>query len=921
MKIKLKNISKKIIAIILSALLLFSAGAAATPVVAQAVTTQETSWHSLHRFTVNKQDAFCIHFNGVARGKTIAFKTNSEAKKYWKKLGTSKQNKINKILTTANELGYLNSSSNAKYFAVQRAIWNVTDGKTVETKNTTNMKKFRSETQKYFDKLQKTYPSNNTSKKPNLPNTTLNYSNNYSGKVADKNKVLSDWQISDSAGFRTSISGNNISIDGSDVGGFSGKKTIKLKRKKPVYNITANQVGRFNDQEAIMTAGAYSIPTTSFSVNANTPLAASYGAIQIKKVDENNNPIKGVKFAIKYKEDNEGDVKSIIITTDENGIATTSTDFSSDITNALKVYVDNDKTKDKIQYAVQEIEYDDNSYIPLNKVEAVTGITLTENETVDVSNIAGKDVWTNVQKRGDLKIIKEVESSEDNVPGEGFSFTLEGTSDTGMAVSYESTTDENGEAYMCNIPVGTYTLSEKEDSRFVKLDSQKVTIEWDGKASAENYSTNKEDYQESKTVKYIFTENGSASENTDNELENAEVSDDSDETIDVEEGEDKADSADYIPSNVFKFVNKYKRGDLKIEKLEEYVADNSLKIDKRKGQNFEFNVTSDKTKNITGTDLSYSVKTDENGEAYLCDIPIGTYTITEVNYGPQFIDPGTVTIPVLYDNTTEYKYTGLKNYGTSSSEFNSEDSQTTTTLTNKLAIGSIKGIKTDESKNPLQGVKFGLYYKNDSNQKNDSATYTEKNALMTVLTKDDGSFEFKNVPYGEYYVVELSTKEGYVLSNTPIAVNIKEDGEVVNLSVVNKKVKGEIQITKTDATTGKTIPNCKIEILDSNKKVIYQGTTDKNGVVKFSLGYGTYYYREYEAPNGYILDTTPHMFKISKDGQIIKAVMTNDPVKKKEVKHIKTGSTIFWMLLGAGGMIAVAAVLILSSKKKNKKNN
>lgn len=84
--------------------------------------------------------------------------------------------------------------------------------------------------------------------------------------------------------------------------------------------------------------------------------------------------------------------------------------------------------------------------------------------------------------------------------------------------------------------------------------------------------------------------------------------------------------------------------------------------------------------------------------------------------------------------------------------------------------------------------------------------------------------------------------------------------------------------------TGKTIPNCQIEILDAEKNVIKRGTTDANGKVEFTLTYGTYYYREFKAPKGYVLDTTPHMFKISKDEQIIKAIMTNEAEKKKIVK-------------------------------------
>ena len=82
-------------------------------------------------------------------------------------------------------------------------------------------------------------------------------------------------------------------------------------------------------------------------------------------------------------------------------------------------------------------------------------------------------------------------------------------------------------------------------------------------------------------------------------------------------------------------------------------------------------------------------------------------------------------------------------------------------------------------------------------------------------------------------------------------------------------------ITKTDFSTGELIPDCGIEILDENKNVIVQGRTDEKGEVTFKrLPVGNYYYREFDAPKGYYLDTTPYAFTIGEDG-VVKAKMTN----------------------------------------------
>ena len=140
---------------------------------------------------------------------------------------------------------------------------------------------------------------------------------------------------------------------------------------------------------------------------------------------------------------------------------------------------------------------------------------------------------------------------------------------------------------------------------------------------------------------------------------------------------------------------------------------------------------------------------------------------------------------------------------------------------------------------------------------------------------------------------------------------------------------GTLELTKKDVADGELITNCGVEILDRNKKVIFQGRTDKDGLVKFGhLPYGTYYYREFDAPEGYILDETPHPFEIKKNGEIVKAVMTNKK-KQKEPGYIttddkpKTGDTtgfIVVMLMLVAGISVLLIVFNVRHKKSGKKS-
>ena len=90
----------------------------------------------------------------------------------------------------------------------------------------------------------------------------------------------------------------------------------------------------------------------------------------------------------------------------------------------------------------------------------------------------------------------------------------------------------------------------------------------------------------------------------------------------------------------------------------------------------------------------------------------------------------------------------------------------------------IKGIKTDDSNNPLGGAIFGLF-------KASIEDYTEDNALMTVTSGKDGYFEFKQVPCGTYKVVELVAPEGYIKSDEVINVTINQGEPVDEMNVVN----------------------------------------------------------------------------------------------------------------------------------------
>lgn len=95
-----------------------------------------------------------------------------------------------------------------------------------------------------------------------------------------------------------------------------------------------------------------------------------------------------------------------------------------------------------------------------------------------------------------------------------------------------------------------------------------------------------------------------------------------------------------------------------------------------------------------------------------------------------------------------------------------------------------------------------------------------------------------------------------------------------------------------------------------------EGYTDADGIAKFMLRYGKYTYEEFDAPEGYLIDTTPYEFEITEDGQVIKAEMTNEKEPIPEVPQTGDDSMIgFWIGLGAVALGGVIASVIMIKKK------
>ncbi|WP_415233025.1 SpaA isopeptide-forming pilin-related protein [Pseudoruminococcus massiliensis] len=188
---------------------------------------------------------------------------------------------------------------------------------------------------------------------------------------------------------------------------------------------------------------------------------------------------------------------------------------------------------------------------------------------------------------------------------------------------------------------------------------------------------------------------------------------------------------------------------------------------------------------------------------------------------------------------------------------------------NKLLYGSVSGKKLDENGEALSGALIGIF-------KSDEEEFIKKNALMTAVSDENGSFSFENVPYGTWYVREIEQPTGFVLDETVYPVTIAEDKQVVEIEIVNEYVRGNIALTKVDAEyPDNKLTGVAFEVyrdsndngkLDEEDELLGTLTEKEIGEYEMrNLLYGRYFVKETKAPEGFLLDTGVYEVFIDKD--------------------------------------------------------
>ena len=231
------------------------------------------------------------------------------------------------------------------------------------------------------------------------------------------------------------------------------------------------------------------------------------------------------------------------------------------------------------------------------------------------------------------------------------------------------------------------------------------------------------------------------------------------------------------------------------------------------------------------------ITTDKDGNGSLENLVLGTYTVKETKAPEAYdLDWNTYTVELTYKDQNTAIILG------------NVDSK------ENVKTGKIEIKKTDTDGNPLKSGEFGIYANADMYI--GDTLYKKGQLVVSIKTDDSGVARSGDLPYGSYYVKEISapTQEdgnshNFVLSDDTQYVKINGKNKTDTVTFVDKKVTA----SKTTITGTDEIKGAVMTVTDNDGKVIDTWTSDGNPHSIKGLHEGwEYTLTETTAPKGYV---------------------------------------------------------------------
>ena len=293
-------------------------------------------------------------------------------------------------------------------------------------------------------------------------------------------------------------------------------------------------------------------------------------------------------------------------------------------------------------------------------------------------------------------------------------------------------------------------------------------------------------------------------------------------------------------------------------------------------------VTLDGTVRASAGDVVAEITTDENGYAETEPLYLGKYEVREIK-APE----GYVLNNEPKDVELTYAGQEFEVRDTVNTAFENEYQGVKISLSKVMENDELFGIYGNDY---YTSVRFGLFAAEDITAADGSVIPAD--GLISEVSLDENmtaKFDVQ-IPFGRYYVKEISTDEHYVLGGEKYLVNFEYMGQDIRTvdidcgQFVNLLKRGRIEGHKVDdkseplenAVFGLFTADC---VKFSRDTAIMTAASDENGYFVFDeIPYGEYIIHEIESPRGYILSGKEYAVSIAEDGEVIEITAENKPV-------------------------------------------
>lgn len=615
------------------------------------------------------------------------------------------------------------------------------------------------------------------------------------------------------------------------------------------------------------------------------------GAITIKKVDENGNPLAGAEFTLLP-----GEIKK---TTGENGEA---------------VF---DELAEET-YTIIETK-SPTGYGKLEGLEGSVTVNIQANGTANVEGTVpgnlkfnGKSViltWENTRTHGSISITK----TDGNQPLSGAFFGLYKDAAAAEEPIKILQTGKNGKALFADLEAGPYYVKEIAAPNGYALDTtvRRFTIggdnTWDVKTEIKNtlkeYSLTLvkkgDDGKLLEGVEFTLSGNGISKKSA--------------------SGQDGVVKFEGLPFGRYTIAEtKAPQGYVKAKPIDVTINEKNTVGAYTPNQAVDGGIITNEHTVLTVLKIDDADRKPLAGATFRIKNSAGQYVSAENGKFKAFVsDEGGASVFETGEDgkfTLEYLPVGnnyaleelsapqgyIKVKGTTS--FNIVKAQETVSVGNSLIKGTLKLVKKDQHGKLLNGIEFvlkkgGQYV--TANGGNSRYTYTglanNKEAATKLKTDENGRMEISGLLWGTYYLEEVNTPAG-LIAGEDIVVSVTDQSPkpIIDLEVTNKLNTGSLSFTKTDGA-GKGLAGAvfKLKLVEgsgtaySTVKQMYAISDDEGRVSFEDVPYGVYELTEVIAPEGYVRSNETYYVSIggavAEDKKIVSvpAIWANSRTEKE----------------------------------------